>query len=313
MSAIPPQYNFVKVLGVGAFGEVVLLEKKTDPNAKVATKKMVPQSRMAMEVIKNECLVLKALTIIGHDNVIKIFGMQADYTTFWMHMEYVDGGELFDKISDGLSLEKAKFYFRQLVDGLFFLHENGVVHRDIKPENLLLTKSDTLKIADFGLSAFYRNENGEEKMLTQKCGTKEYIAPEVFENTSYRGPPVDVWSAGIILAVMVTGVQLWESATDASFHYLLWITNCYEDKEPWRNMDEDTIKFLRKILIEDIEARPTIQQVKEDPWLAVEEEATKSLKRKAIENESSSNDEQVESCATEKRQRLEISSETSSE
>ncbi|EGT38796.1 hypothetical protein CAEBREN_04698 [Caenorhabditis brenneri] len=99
----------------------------------------------------------------------------------------------------------------------------------------------------------------------------------------------------------------------ASFHYSLWITNCYEDKEPWNTMDADTITFLRMILTDDVEARATIQQVKDDPWLAVEEEATSSLKRKAIENERSTDDEQVESCTTEKRQRLEISSETSSE
>ncbi|EGT41090.1 hypothetical protein CAEBREN_09701 [Caenorhabditis brenneri] len=93
----------------------------------------------------------------------------------------------------------------------------------------------------------------------------------------------------------------------ASYDYLQWITDCYEDEEPWRNMDEDTITFLRKILTDDVEARATIQQVKEDPWLAVEEEATSSLKRKAIENERSTDDEQLESMA--KRQRLEMSSE----
>ncbi|EGT38756.1 hypothetical protein CAEBREN_20299 [Caenorhabditis brenneri] len=72
-------------------------------------------------------------------------------------------------------------------------------------------------------------------------------------------------------------------------------------------MEEDTITFLRKILTDDVEARATIQQVKEDPWLAVEEEATSSLKRKTIENERSTDDEQVEKMA--KRQRLETSSE----
>ncbi|CAL2028921.1 unnamed protein product [Caenorhabditis brenneri] len=307
------QYNFVKTLGEGAFGEVLLLEDKSNPNVKVAMKRVVPKDREALEMLKSECLVLKALTIIGHVNVIKIFGMKTDYTTFCIYLEYVDGGELFEKISAEMSLEKVKFYFRQLVDGLFFLHENSVVHRDIKPENLLLTKSDTLKLVDFGFATFYRNENGEEKMLTQKCGTKIYIAPELYKNDPYRGSPVDVWSAGVVLAEMLIGMPPWENATDASFHYFLWITNCYEDKEPWKTMDADTITFLRKILTDDVEARATIQQVKEDPWLAVEEKATPSLKRKAIENERSTGDEQVESCKTEKRQRLEISSETSSE
>ncbi|CAL2028926.1 unnamed protein product [Caenorhabditis brenneri] len=307
------QYNFVKTLGKGTFGEVLLLEDKSNPNVKVAMKKVVPKDREDLELIRSECFVLKALTIIGHVNVIKIFGMKIDYTTVCIYLEYVDGGELLKKILNGMNLGKAKFYFRQLVDGLFFLHENGVVHRDIKPENLLLTKSDTLKLVDFGFATFYRNENGEEKMLTNKCGTKEYIAPELYKKGPYRGPPVDVWSAGVVLAEMLIGVPPWESATDASYDYLQWITDCYEDEEPWRSIDEDSITFLRKILTNDVQARATIQQVKEDPWLAVEEESTPLLKRKTIENESSTDDEQVESSRTEKRQRLEISSEISSE
>ncbi|EGT38800.1 hypothetical protein CAEBREN_20084 [Caenorhabditis brenneri] len=93
----------------------------------------------------------------------------------------------------------------------------------------------------------------------------------------------------------------------ASYDYLQWITDCCDDDEPWNTMDEDTITFLRKILTNDVQARATIQQIKEESWLAVEEESTPSLKRKAIETESSSNDQQVESMA--KRQRLEMSSE----
>ncbi|CAL2028924.1 unnamed protein product [Caenorhabditis brenneri] len=129
------------------------------------------------------------------------------------------------------------------------------------------------------------------------------MAPELFTNNPYRGPPVDVWSAGVVLAEMLIGRLPWENATDASYPYFLWITHCCDDEEPWRSMDEDTISFLHMILTDDVEARATIQQVKEDPWLALEEETTPSLKRKTIENESSSNDQQVESMA--KRQRLE--------
>ncbi|CAL2028928.1 unnamed protein product [Caenorhabditis brenneri] len=307
MSTTPSTFNFVQILGNGAYGEVILLEKKTNPNVKVAMKKIVPKDKIDLKLLKNEYLVLQALTKIGHVNVIRMYGMETDNITFSMYLEYINGGNLHKKISAEMSLEKVKFYFRQLVDGLFFLHENSVVHRDIKPENLLLTKSDTLKIADFGFANSYRNEDGEERMLTTNCGTKLFMAPEVFTNNPYRGPPVDVWSAGVVLAEMLIGVPPWDSATDASYPYLLWITNAFDDEDPWRSMDEDTITFLRKILTDDVEARATIQQIKEDPWLAVEEEAAPSVKRNAIENESSTDDQKVESVA--KRQRLETSSE----
>ncbi|EGT38797.1 hypothetical protein CAEBREN_02744 [Caenorhabditis brenneri] len=298
------EYNIVKTLGEGAYGQVILVEKRENPNKKIALKKIVPKDERTLEMINSEVLVLQALKKVGrHQNVIKMFGMKTDNIKYCISMEYVDGGELFRKISAEMSLAKVKFYFRQLVDGLSFLHENGVVHRDIKPENLLLTKSDILKIADFGFATFYRKENGEEEMFTLQCGTNFFMAPELFTNNPYRGPPVDVWSAGVVLAEMLIGRLPWENATDASYPYLLWITNACDDDEPWKYMDEDTIIFLRTILTDDVEARATIQQVKDDPWLALEEEATPSLKRKAIETESSSNDQQVEKMA--KRQRLE--------
>ncbi|CAL2028925.1 unnamed protein product [Caenorhabditis brenneri] len=166
------EYNIVRTLGEGAYGQVILVEKRENPNKKIALKKIVPRDERTLEMINSEVHVLQTLKRIKrHPNVIKLFGMKTDNIKYCISMEYVDGGELFEKISAEMSLEKVKFFFRQLVDGLFFLHENGVVHRDIKPENLLLTKSDTLKIADFGFSTFYRKENGEEEMFTLQCGT----------------------------------------------------------------------------------------------------------------------------------------------
>ncbi|CAL2029240.1 unnamed protein product [Caenorhabditis brenneri] len=282
MSTSQSHYCFVKNLGEGTFGKVILLENSRNANIKIAMKQMISQDKITKKLIKSEYQVLQALTTIGHINVIKMFGMKTDNVTFCMYLEYVDGGELLKKILDGMSLEKATYYFRQLVEGLAFLHENNVVHRDIKPENLLLTKSDVIKISDFGFSTFYRNEKGEETMLIQNCGTRLYAAPELFKNDPFRGPPVDVWSAGVVLMEMIIGVPPWESATESSFSYLQWI------------------------LTDDVEARATIEQIKNDSWLVPNTPPAVSLLRRKMIDKNNSEAQQTEYCTTEKRRRLEV-------
>ncbi|EGT38761.1 hypothetical protein CAEBREN_07770 [Caenorhabditis brenneri] len=271
--------RIVKVLGEGSFGKVFLVENTTDPSRKMAMKKMLFKEEGVKELIESECRVHEHLSRIGHENLVKMLGVVTIKTTSCIYLEYIAGGELRGKIKkNGMSLQKAKFYFRQLVDGLHFLHQNHVVHRDIKPQNLLLTELDDLKIADFGLSTFYRNEDGEEKMLDGFWGTRPYGSPEMFKMEAYRGPPVDVWSAGIVLVYMLSGKLPWEAATDLSLEYVLW-TNGVR-REPWSKMHEETIDFLKKMLNPCVEDRATIEQIKEDPWLATDVRPIRSVKRK---------------------------------
>ena len=87
------------------------------------------------------------------------------------------------------------------MEGIKNLHENNVVHRDIKLDNILLDSKGNVKIADFGVS---KMANGKE-YLYEQCGTPAYIAPEILLNEGYKGPPVDVWSAGVCLFAMLYG------------------------------------------------------------------------------------------------------------
>jgi serine/threonine protein kinase len=125
-----------------------------------------------------------------------------------------------------LTEEKARFYFRQLVEGVEYCHSRGVCHRDLKPENLLLDENGNLKISDFGLSALYiGGEEGSRtevrialgsasrwsckrdclQLLHTTCGTPNYVAPEVLADQGYDGRKADVWSAGVILYVLLAG------------------------------------------------------------------------------------------------------------
>ena len=125
---------------------------------------------------------------------------------------------MFDKIvgDGGFSEETACSFFNQVINGLEYCHSKNIVHRDLKPENLLLGKEvlvgshsgymriewfcasqDTLKISDFGLSNAITSYDA---LLKTHCGSEKYAAPEIMgSSAAYCGPPVDIWSAGVIL------------------------------------------------------------------------------------------------------------------
>ena len=105
------------------------------------------------------------------------------------------------------ALARKKFW--QIVEAIDYCHNHNVVHRDLKVENLLLDANMNIKIADFGLSNYYK-ANGH---LTSWCGSPEYAAPEVLEGKKYCGPEIDVWSLGVVLYVLVCGALPFDAAT----------------------------------------------------------------------------------------------------
>lgn len=135
------------------------------------------------------------------------------------------GGELFDFITVGNRFDEAtcRTYFTMLVEGLKYCHGRGVCHRDIKPENLLLSSEFVLKIGDFGQAALM--VAGE--FLTEKLGTREYNAPEIF-TLKYKGDEVDLFSAGIVLFLMYSRHPPFEAANALDAYYRLIKDKKYE-------------------------------------------------------------------------------------
>jgi serine/threonine-protein kinase HSL1, negative regulator of Swe1 kinase len=124
-------------------------------------------------------------------------------THSYLILEYVDGGELFDYVSDNGSLgeEEAVRFFRQIIAGLAYCHRFNICHRDLKPENILLDSKGNIKLADFGMAAFQPTGH----WLNTSCGSPHYAAPEIIHGRPYRGDRADIWSCGIILFALLTG------------------------------------------------------------------------------------------------------------
>lgn len=145
---------------------------------------------------------------LRHPNVLRCLGARQHGDVHYLFLEYAQGGELFDRIEPdvGTGEAAARRYWRQLLEGLRYLHGRGVAHRDIKPENLLLDNRDTLKISDFGMATVFR-QGERERLLSRICGTPPYAAPEVLTAPTrpYRAPPADLWSAALVLLAMLAG------------------------------------------------------------------------------------------------------------
>uniref|UniRef100_A0A0K0DKL1 Protein kinase domain-containing protein n=1 Tax=Angiostrongylus cantonensis TaxID=6313 RepID=A0A0K0DKL1_ANGCA len=136
---------------------------------------------------------------LNHECVLEI-GHYAIFIT-----EYCDGGDLLQKIKKSKRVPEyeAKLIFRQLIEALMYLQRCDIVHRDLKCENVFLDLYENVKLGDFGFARYLKPN---EKANTF-CGSRAYVAPEILRAIAYTGQTVDIWSAGIVLYVMVTGVM----------------------------------------------------------------------------------------------------------
>merc|ERR1712137_990874 len=198
------KYEMGKLLGQGTFGRVHhARDLRTGMNVaiKIIDKEKVFKVGM-IEQIKREISVMR---LIRHPNVVELYEVMATKTKIYFAMEYIKGGELFNKVAKGrLKEDVARKYFQQLISAVDYCHSRGVYHRDLKPENLLLDENGDLKVTDFGLSALSATR-GQDGLLYTTCGTPAYVAPEVINKKGYDGAKADIWSCGVVLFVLLAG------------------------------------------------------------------------------------------------------------
>ncbi|XP_076054383.1 serine/threonine-protein kinase Chk1-like [Oratosquilla oratoria] len=247
------RYNFasgwskVRVLGEGGYGKVFLLRKKKN---KIARKVVLSQPTdcgfSSEEIIHIQ---------MSHPNVLKLYCWEQKANVLCMNLEYCSRGDVASHLLN-LDEKDAKSYFKQLLDGVAYIHLRGIVHRDLKPENLLLTKEKVLKISDFGLADFFII-NGKEIRLTETVGTESYMPPEVLQpgRKRYLGPPVDLWACGVIFFKLMTKRKPWSRADLNDEEYRMWVENrkgLYK-KDGWKELN----KAFRTLLNLLLEPNPT--------------------------------------------------------
>ena len=254
-------YMVKYTLGQGTFGKVKLGVYL--PNDEKVAIKILEKNRI---VEKDDEIRVKRefymLSQFNHPNVIVVAEIFESEDSFYSVMEYCEGGELFNYIvkKTRLSEEESAYFFFQLINGLEYIHSLGIVHRDLKPENLLLTSDHILKIIDFGLSNYFK-EN-QEPLLSTPCGSPCYASPEMVAGKKYNGFKIDIWSCGIILYAMLCGYLPFEDPdNEILFKKILECKLEFLDYVHGLSID-----LINKILVTDPEKRITIPEIKKHPF-----------------------------------------------
>ncbi|XP_027338162.1 CBL-interacting serine/threonine-protein kinase 20-like [Abrus precatorius] len=254
-------YEVGRLLGQGNFGKVYHARNlKTGQSVaiKVINKEKVMRGGMK-DQIKREISVMR---LVKHPNIVQVYEVMASKTKIYFAMEWVKGGELFHKVSQGrLREEMARKYFQQLIDTVDHCHSRGVYHRDLKPENLLLDENGDLKVSDFGLSALLESKK-KDGLLHTTCGTPAYVAPEVIKKKGYDGAKADIWSCGVILYVLLAGflpfndknlVEMYKKISKADFKFPRWFSS-------------DVKRLLYRILDPNPRTRISISKIVQSNW-----------------------------------------------
>ncbi|KAM0947828.1 putative protein kinase CAMK-CAMKL-CHK1 family [Dioscorea sansibarensis] len=264
MTARVGRYELGRKIGEGSFAKVKFARNMDTGAAcaiKILDKEHVLRHKM-VEQIKREISTMK---MIKHPNVVQLYEVMASKTKIYLVLEYVDKGELFDKIADNklLKEDEARRYFQHLINALDFCHSRGVYHRDLKPENLLLDSHGVLKVTDFGLSTFTpKLQAGEDGLLHTACGTPNYVAPEVLNNRGYNGASADVWSCGVILFVLLSGCLPFDDLNRLKLYKKI----CKAEYSCPSHFSSGAKKLIKRILDPNPSSRITIPEILENDW-----------------------------------------------
>ncbi|XP_057602843.1 serine/threonine-protein kinase Chk2 isoform X2 [Hippopotamus amphibius kiboko] len=304
------EYIMSKTLGSGACGEVKLaFERKTCKKVAIkiiSKRKFAIGSEREADPVLNVETEIEILKKLNHPCIIKIKDF-FDAEDYYIVLELMEGGELFDRVAGNKRLKEAtcKLYFYQMLLAVQYLHENGIIHRDLKPENVLLAsqKEDCLiKITDFGQSKIL----GETSLMRTLCGTPTYLAPEVLNSFGTAGynRAVDCWSLGVILFICLSGyppfsehktqVSLKDQITSGKYNFI---------PEVWAEVSEKALDLVRKLLIVDPKARFTTEEALRHPWLQ-DEEMKRKFKNLLFEEDKSMALPQVPAQPSTSRKRL---------
>jgi calcium-dependent protein kinase len=262
-------YSLGRKLGQGQFGTTYLcVEVSTQKEfacKSIAKRKLI--SREDVEDVRRELHIMHHLS--GHPNIVTIEGAYEDASSVHLVMELCAGGELFDRIIQRghYSEAKAAQLTRTIVGVVEACHSLGVMHRDLKPENFLFsnhTEDAALKTTDFGLSVFFKP--GE--VFTDVVGSPYYVAPEVLKR--HYGPEADVWSAGVILYILLSGVPPFWAETEQGIFDQVMKGELDFVSDPWPNISESAKDLICKMLNPNPARRLTAHQVLCHPWIREE-------------------------------------------
>ncbi|URD99886.1 calcium-dependent protein kinase [Musa troglodytarum] len=257
---IRSQYDLGRELGRGEFGITYLCTDKDSGElfaCKSISKKKL-RTIVDIEDVRREVEIMRHLP--SHPNIVSLRDTYEDDAAVHLVMELCEGGELFDRIvARGHYTERAAaMVIRTIVQVVQNCHMHGVMHRDLKPENFLFgnkNENAPLKAIDFGLSVFFKP--GER--FTEIVGSPYYMAPEVLKRK--YGPEIDVWSAGVILYILLCGVPPFWAETEQGIAQAIIHSVIDFRRDPWPKVSDAAKDLVKRMLDRDPRKRLTAQEV----------------------------------------------------
>ncbi|KAI9251995.1 kinase-like domain-containing protein [Helicostylum pulchrum] len=258
-----------KVLGVGSFAvvkECTEIATETKYAVKIILKKVIAGKQ---QMLDSE---LDILTKVRHSHIVSLHDIFESDDAVYIVTDLCTGGELFQRIVErGIYTEAtAADLVRQMLEGLVYLHSEGIVHRDIKPENLLFKTPEEdadLLITDFGLSKLLKNNN---EILTTACGTPGYVAPEVLLGSGH-GKPVDIWSVGVIMYTLLSGYTPFYGEDQNELFDCIMKGKYDFDDEYWGDISPEAKNLINRLLTYDPKERVTAEEALKDAWIVSDE------------------------------------------
>ncbi|CAJ1061191.1 myosin light chain kinase family member 4 isoform X2 [Xyrichtys novacula] len=256
--------NRDEVLGGGRFGQV---HKCTENSSglTLAAKIIKARSQKEKEVVRNEIQVMNQL---NHANLIQLYAAFESRHDIILVMEYVEGGELFDRIIDenyNLTELDTVLFIRQICEGLQYMHKMYILHLDLKPENILCVSRATnkIKIIDFGLARRYK----PREKLRVNFGTPEFLAPEVI-NYEFVSFPTDMWSLGVITYMLLSGLSPFLGDDDNETLNNILACQWNFEEEEFTDISEEAKDFITLLLVKSKSWRMSAAESLRHPWLS---------------------------------------------
>lgn len=282
-SSVSIRWQKGRFVGGGTFGSVYV-GVDLDTGAVMAVKEIRFHDSQS---IKNIVLSIKeemtVLEMLNHPNVVQYYGVEVHRDKVYIFMEFCEGGSLAGLLTHGRIEDEIviQIYTLQMLEGLAYLHQSGIVHRDIKPENILLDHNGVVKFVDFGAAKVIASSGRTHAMKTigtrpvnngeninSMTGTPMYMSPEVITGGSIaRNGVVDIWSLGCCVLEMATGRRPW-SNLDNEWAIMYHIAAGHKPQLPSTDqLSEAGIKFVARCLEHDARKRPSAAELLNDPWI----------------------------------------------
>ncbi|OHT01910.1 CAMK family protein kinase [Tritrichomonas foetus] len=239
------------------------ISKKLVVLKSIKRKRIFDIGKKQQKAIEQEINIMKELS--GHNKGITNLIETCDIKNSTILVtEYASHGNLFNKVrtmkNGFLSEKQARHYFTQLIDTIEFIHSKNIVHRDLRLENMLIDKNNNLLVSNFGSAV--KLSHSTEKMHT-KCGSPFYLAPEIFRSAQYNGKNTDIWSCGVVLYYMVTGMFPFQGVNLLDIGRKICTTT--PEFPGW--ISADLVNLIKGILSFDMHERFQIKDIKNHRWI----------------------------------------------